>query len=137
MIDFNEFIENNKEEMYAILKELAVIPAPSGHEEKRAEYCLNVLKSFGAKDAYIDDALNVILPFNIEGKDNITVIGAHTDVVFGYDVPLNYVEKDGKIYFEGYMWKDFLSSKKRGHETVYEVVYDAEAQTITLTKVKN
>lgn len=101
MIDFNEFIENNKADMYRTLKELAVIPAPSGHEEKRAEYCLNVLKSFGAKGAYIDEALNVILPFNIEGKDSITVIGAHTDVVFGYDVPLNYVEKDGKIFCPG------------------------------------
>ena len=47
------------------------------------------------------------------------------------------VEKDGKIYFEGYTWKSFLSSKKQGHETVYEVVYDEGAQTITLTKVKN
>ena len=53
------------------------------------------------------------------------------------DYKAKIVEKDGKIYFEGYTWKDFLSSKKRGHETVYEVVYDAEAQTITLTKVKN
>ena len=55
MIDFNEFIENNKADMYRTLKELAVIPAPSGHEEKRAEYCLNVLKNFGLNDAYIDD----------------------------------------------------------------------------------
>ena len=47
------------------------------------------------------------------------------------------VEKDGKIYFEGYTWKSFLSSKKWGHETVYEVVYDEDAQTITLTQVKN
>lgn len=101
MTDFKGFIENNKENMYRTLKELAVIPAPSGHEEKRAEYCLDVLKGFGAKDAYIDEALNVILPFNIEGKDNITVIGAHTDVVFGFDVPLNYVEKDGKIFCPG------------------------------------
>ena len=73
MTDFKQFIENNKEDMYRTLRELAVIPAPSGHEEKRAEYCLDMLKEFGAKNAYIDDALNVILPFNIEGKDNITV----------------------------------------------------------------
>ena len=53
------------------------------------------------------------------------------------DYKAKIVEKDGKIYFEGYTWKSFLTSKKRGHETVYEVVYDAEAQTITLTKVKN
>ena len=101
MTDFKQFIENNKEDMYRTLRELAVIPAPSGHEEKRAEYCLDMLKEFGAKNAYIDDALNVILPFNTEGKDNITVIGAHTDVVFGFDVPLNYREEEGKIFCPG------------------------------------
>ncbi len=101
MTDFNAFIENNKEDMYRTLKELATIPAPSGHEEKRAEYCLNLLKSFGADDVYIDEALNVMLPFNIEGKEDITVIGAHTDIVFGFDVPLNYVEEDGKIFCPG------------------------------------
>ena len=101
MVDFKEFIELNKADMYKTLKELAIIPAPSGHEEKRAEYCLEFLKSVGGKDAYIDSALNVILPINIEGKDSVTVIGAHTDIVFGYDVPLNYEEKDGKIFCPG------------------------------------
>lgn len=101
MVDFKEFIELNKADMYKTLKELAIIPAPSGHEEKRAEYCLEFLKSVGGKDAYIDSALNVILPINIEGKDSLTVIGAHTDIVFGYEVPLNYEEKDGNIYCPG------------------------------------
>ena len=101
LISFKEFIENNRENIYHTIEELAVIPAPSGHEEKRAEYCLGVLKSFGAVDAYIDDALNVVLPFNIAGKDNITVIGAHTDVVFGFDVPLNYEEKDDHSRVQG------------------------------------
>lgn len=101
MIDFNNFIELNTAEMYRTLKELATIPAPSGHEEERAKYCLEFLKACGSKDAYIDSALNVVLPINIEGKDSITVIGAHTDVVFDFDVPLNYVEKDGKIFCPG------------------------------------
>ena len=101
MVEFKEFIELNKADMYKTLKELAIIPAPSGHEEKRAEYCLEFLKSVGGKDAYIDSALNVILPINIEGKDSVTVIGAHTDIVFGYEVPLNYEEKDGKIFCPG------------------------------------
>ena len=101
MVAFKEFIELNKADMYKTLKELAIIPAPSGHEEKRAEYCLEFLKSVGGKDAYIDSALNVILPINIEGKDSVTVIGAHTDIVFGYEVPLNYEEKDGKIFCPG------------------------------------
>jgi len=101
MADIREFIEKNKEDMYKTLKELATIPAPSGHEEKRAEYCLGLLKSFGGENAYVDEALNVILPVNIGDKDNITAIGAHTDIVFGYEVPLDYLEKDGKIFCPG------------------------------------
>ena len=53
------------------------------------------------------------------------------------DYKANIVEKDGKIYFEGYKWKSFLSSRQEGHETVYEVVYDETEKTITLTKVKS
>ena len=125
LISFKEFIENNRENIYHTIEELAVIPAPSGHEEKRAEYCLGVLKSFGAVDAYIDDALNVVLPFNIAGKDNITVIGAHTDVVFGFDVPLNYEEKDGKIFCPGI-----------GDDTVCVVILMYTAKYLLENKIK-
>jgi acetylornithine deacetylase/succinyl-diaminopimelate desuccinylase-like protein len=64
------------------LKELCLIPAPSGKEEKRAAYCKQWLEKVGAKGVYIDDALNVVYPMNCEGSNEITVFVAHTDTVF-------------------------------------------------------
>ena len=68
--------------------------------------------------------------WEIEGKKATCWVSGYTDY------KANIVEKDGKIYFEGYKWKGFLSSREEGRETVYEVVYDEETQTITLTEVK-
>ena len=91
-----EFIKLNTDEMLKAHKELCIIPAPSHYEEKRAEYCLNRLKSFGAVNVYIDEAKNVILPLNCEKSNDITVIAAHTDTVFPVEVPLEYSD-DGRF----------------------------------------
>ena len=40
---------------------MAQIPAPSNHEELRAQWCKQYLESLGATGVYIDEALNVIL----------------------------------------------------------------------------
>ena len=83
-----------------LLKELAAIPAPSNHEEKRAEHLLAWLKDLGAADAYVDDALNVVLPYP-KGADCYSVFMAHTDVVFPDTTPLPVCEKDGRLYAPG------------------------------------
>jgi hypothetical protein len=44
----------------------------------------------------------------------------------------NVVEKDGKIYFEGYTWKSPFSSHVSGREFTWEVVYDEAAKSITV-----
>lgn len=77
-----QWVEDNFEQHLALLETLAAIPAPSHHEERRARFIYDWLVENGAKDAYIDGALNVILPFGCEGRDDITVYMAHTDVVF-------------------------------------------------------
>ena len=100
-LQIQKFIENNKDALYSILKDLCLIPAPSGSEERRAAYCLNWLKENGAQDAYMDDALNVIFPWCIEGSKNITVFAAHTDTVFPDTEPMPYEEKDGKVFCPG------------------------------------
>ena len=46
------------------------------------------------------------------------------------------VERDGKIYFEGYKWKELFLSSEMGNETVYEVIYSEAEKTITLIVVK-
>lgn len=95
------FLEENKEELYRIHKELCLIPAPSYAEEKRAEYCKEYLTSIGASGVYIDSAKNVIVPIGCEGSDRITVVNAHTDTVFPMETPLLFREENGKIFCPG------------------------------------
>ncbi len=100
MCNIKTFINSNKEFMYSVFEELCKIPAPSGNEEKRAEYCKKLLDSFGLQ-SYIDDVLNVVCPINCENSNNITVVVAHTDTVFPDTNEMPYTEKDGKIYCPG------------------------------------
>ena len=92
----SRFIKENESELYRLLEELCKIPAPSGKEDERAEYCKAWLLSIGAVGTYIDSAKNVIFPFCCEGKDDITVYVAHTDTVFPDLEPMPYSD-DGKI----------------------------------------
>ena len=96
-----EFIKANFPLLRKTLKELCLIPAPSGEEDARAAYCKAFFDSIGAKDAYIDEAKNVIYPFCCEGSDQITVVVAHTDTVFPDREPMPYREEDGKILCPG------------------------------------
>ena len=91
-----EYIKENAEELYKILHELCIIPAPSHHEEKRAEYCKAWFERNGITGAYIDEALNVILPYQADGSDNLSVFAAHTDTVFPDTEPLPYTD-DGEL----------------------------------------
>lgn len=94
----NEFTSQNISEFFKTLKELCLIPAPSHHEEMRAEYCKNWLEANGAKGVYIDEALNVVFPINVDGSNELTVFEAHTDTVFPDMEPLPYREDDERIY---------------------------------------
>ena len=94
-------IENHADEALALLTELAQIPAPSNHEERRAEFCLNWLRSQGAQSAYIDEALNVIYPVGDTGENDLMVFMAHSDVVFPDTTPLPLRVENGRIYCPG------------------------------------
>ena len=95
------FIDRNREALLQLHRDLCHIPAPSHHEEARAEFCKHWLEQEGAKGVYIDEALNVIFPINCEGSDEITVIAAHTDTVFPDMKPMAFEEDDEKIYCPG------------------------------------
>lgn len=98
---FKKFIADNEAQLYSTLKELCLIPAPSGMEDERAKYCKAKLESFGAKGVYIDEAKNVIFPINEEGKNELTVIAAHTDTVFPDTAPMPYTDDGEKICCPG------------------------------------
>ena len=93
------YLEDSFEESMALLETLCKIPAPSHHEEKRAEFCKKWLEDAGARGVYIDEALNVVFPWNCEGKDNIVAFLAHTDTVFpDMTEPMPY-STDGKYAY--------------------------------------
>ncbi len=95
------YMEENRQEAYELLLELAQIPAPSNHEEKRAEFCRNWLTEQGAEGVYVDEALNVIYPVGCEENADLIVFMAHSDVVFPDLEPLPLKVEDGRIYCPG------------------------------------
>ena len=96
-----EYFDRQADEAFSLLTELAQIPAPSNQEEQRAEFCLNWLRSQGAGNAYIDEALNVIYPIGDDGKNDLMVFMAHSDVVFPDTTPLPLKIENGRIYCPG------------------------------------
>ena len=99
--DTLQYIDTHAEEAFRLLCELAQIPAPSNHEERRAQFCLDWLRSKGAEGAYIDEALNVIYPIADTGENELMVFMAHSDVVFPDTEPLPLKIENGRIYCPG------------------------------------
>ena len=95
------YIDSHADEALALLLELAVIPAPSNHEEKRAEFCRGWLEKQGAQGVYIDEALNVIYPLGDTGTNPLVVYMAHSDVVFPDTTPLPLTVEADRICCPG------------------------------------
>ncbi|MBE6406593.1 MAG: M20/M25/M40 family metallo-hydrolase [Lentisphaerae bacterium] len=84
-----------------IIRDICAIPAPSHHEERRAEFCKQWFLNNGFSGVEIDEALNVVVPVNMKDGEPITVIMAHTDTVFPDMEQLPFSEKDGFMYSPG------------------------------------
>ena len=63
--EMTAYIEENLEELKQLIRELAVIPAPSHHEELRAEFCEKWFRGNGFEDVHTDEALNVIAAYGV------------------------------------------------------------------------
>ncbi len=103
MIDkkISDYIELHETDALDFLKKLAVIKAPSGRENDRANFCFDYLKSHGAENISIDEAGNVIYKVNVHDSNRLEVFSAHLDIVFPEDVPLELNERNGKLYCPG------------------------------------
>lgn len=99
--DILKFLDEHEKETFELIKTLSQIPAPSGQEELRVEFCKKWFRDNGAKEVIVDDALNVIVPYGCENKNDIVVFMAHTDVVFPDLTPLPYSEDDEYMYCPG------------------------------------
>ena len=100
-MDLEQYIVQNEAAALDLLRTLCAIPAPSHHEEKRAEFCKAWLEEHGAKGVFIDEALNVIYPYGVEETGDVVLFMAHTDTVFPDMEPMPLVEKDGKMFGPG------------------------------------
>ena len=92
----NNFVKENMESVYSLLKELCLIPAPSHFEDERAAFCKAWFDKNCGEGAYIDEAKNVIYPFNVSDDKPLIVFCAHTDTVFPDTEPMPYVD-DGEF----------------------------------------
>lgn len=99
--ELHDYISSHTEEAIALLIEFAQIPAPSGHEALRAEFCKTWLEAQGAEGVYIDDALNVIYPIGVCATNPLVVFMAHSDVVFPDTTPLPIQVSDNYIHCPG------------------------------------
>lgn len=95
------YLNEHWQEYIDDLKELAQIPAPSHHEEQRAEWCKAYLERHGAQGVYIDKALNVVFPYHAQDSKQLLVVNAHTDVVFPDLQPLPLREENGRLCAPG------------------------------------
>ena len=99
--EMEQYVLSTKEDVKQLLREMSVIPAPSHHEELRAEYVKNWMIKEGAVNVTIDDALNVIWPINVTEDNDLYVFMAHTDVVFPDTTPLPFREDEKYFYCPG------------------------------------
>ncbi|MBE6763944.1 MAG: M20/M25/M40 family metallo-hydrolase [Ruminococcaceae bacterium] len=101
MTAVSDYAVSHTAQAVSLLKALAPIPAPSGNEERRATFCRDWLHAHGATQAYIDEVQNVICPIGVTSDNPLTVICAHSDVVFADTEPLPLEERDGRLYCPG------------------------------------
>ncbi len=102
IFDFiSEHLEDVKQETITLIEELCGIPAPSNHEEKRAQFCKKWLEDCGAEGVVIDSALNVLYPLGCENKDDIVLFSAHTDTVFPDLEPMPFKNDGEYLYSPG------------------------------------
>lgn len=96
------FLEETFEDTMTLLETICKIPAPSHHEERRAEFCRNWLIEQGAQGVYIDSAKNVVFPMGCDDCNDITVFLAHTDTVFpDMEYPMPYTRDEKRCYSPG------------------------------------
>jgi acetylornithine deacetylase/succinyl-diaminopimelate desuccinylase-like protein len=78
------------------------IPAPTFHEQKRAEFVRDLFTSEGLSDTSIDEVGNVygLLPSQTKliARSQPLIISAHTDTVFPLDMDLKVKREAGKVH---------------------------------------
>ena len=96
-----KFLQDHEQETFDLIETLSKIPAPSGKEQLRVEFCKKWFEDNGAKEVIVDEALNVICPVGCENKNDIVIFMAHTDVVFPDMTELPFSKDEEYMYCPG------------------------------------
>ena len=100
--EMKNYIRDSYEETLQLIRDLCAIPAPSNHEELRAEFCKKWFIQNGFEGVFLDEALNVIAPVNLkDDQEPLTVVMAHTDTVFPDREPMPCTEDGENMYSPG------------------------------------
>lgn len=93
----NEYARNNEKELIELLTVITSLPSPTGNEAAKAEKILSILQGWGAVEAYIDAAGNVVYPYGLQAGRKSPVYGAHIDTVFN-NVPVIKPKITGNVF---------------------------------------
>ena len=96
-----KFMEEDQDAVIDRQIELTLIPAPTYHEQKKAERMLEMFKEEGLSDCHIDEYGNCVGIRNGTGGGKTTLVEGHMDTVFALDTELKIVREDGFIKCPG------------------------------------
>lgn len=111
-----EYMERDQEEIIARQMELALIPAPTYHEEKKAQRLLEMFRAEGLEDCRIDGYGNCAAVRRGTGGGKTVLLEGHMDTVFPLDTELKITRENGWIRCPG------IVDDTRGCVTVLSVV---------------
>lgn len=96
-----KFMEEDQDAVIDRQIELTLIPAPTYHEQKKAERMLEMFKEEGLSDCHIDEYGNCVGIRKGTGGGKTTLVEGHMDTVFALDTELKIVWEDGFIKCPG------------------------------------
>lgn len=76
------YIREHAREVVDLICTISSIPSPTGRTEKKAAWVLQYLNALGIREAYIDEAGNVIYPHELSQTKKFPLYNAHIDTVF-------------------------------------------------------
>ena len=96
-----QFAENDQEEIIQRQMELALIPSPTFHEEKKAARFLEMFKEEGLENCHIDEYGNCIGIRRGTGGGKTLLVEGHLDTVFPMETELKITRENGVIHCPG------------------------------------
>ena len=96
-----EFIKKDQDQTIEDQKELVLIEAPTGQEQKRAAALAEKFQALGLEDVHIDRGGNVVGIRKGSGNGPKVLLEGHLDTVFPFGTVKEVKEKDGFLYAPG------------------------------------